>query len=156
MGIRVTIELGYEFAVRAGLDEVFGVLADVPDSASHFPRVHRLVDLGGGAFRWEMERTGVSQITHQTVYASRYVADRGAGTVTWTPVPGEGNAEIAGRWRASDRAGHTHLVLEVRGEMQIPLPALMQPVVAPVVRAEFEKLVETYIANLTRRFGGAA
>ena len=156
MGIHVTIELGYEFGVKADRDAVFDVLADVPASAGHFPRVHRLVDLGGGAWRWEMERTGVSQITHQTVYASRYVADRAAGTVSWTPVSGEGNAQIAGRWRATRRDGHTRLVLEVRGSMEIPLPALMQSVVAPVVRGEFEKLVETYIANLTRHFGGAA
>jgi len=36
----------------------------------------------------------------------------------------------------------------------VPLPALMKMVVVPVVQAEFEKLVEKYIDNLIREFGG--
>ena len=32
----------------------------------------------------------------------------------------------------------------------------MKRVIAPVVEAEFEKLVEKYIDSLTRRFGGEA
>ena len=30
----------------------------------------------------------------------------------------------------------------------------MKMVVVPVVEGEFEKMVETYIANLTKKFGG--
>jgi hypothetical protein len=30
----------------------------------------------------------------------------------------------------------------------------MKMMVAPIVEAEFEKLTEQYIANLTKRFGG--
>lgn len=32
----------------------------------------------------------------------------------------------------------------------------MKMVIAPVVEAEFEKMVEKYIDNLTKRFGGEA
>jgi hypothetical protein len=39
MSIDVTIDLGYEFDVKASAKEVFDVLADVPVSASHFPHV---------------------------------------------------------------------------------------------------------------------
>ena len=38
----------------------------------------------------------------------------------------------------------------------LPLPGLMKMVVAPVVESEFEKLVDKYIANLIKRFGGEA
>ena len=46
MAITVTVELGYEFDVKASAKEVFDVLADVPLSASHYPKVEQLIDLG--------------------------------------------------------------------------------------------------------------
>ena len=48
MTVNVTIDLGYEFDVKASAKDVFAVLSDVPTSASHFPKVHQLVDLGDG------------------------------------------------------------------------------------------------------------
>ena len=44
----------------------------------------------------------------------------------------------------------------MQGELTLPLPALMKMVVAPVVEAEFEKMIEQYIDNLTAHFGGEA
>ena len=154
MTINVTIDLGYEFAVKAPAAEVFDVLSDVPTSASHFPKVHKLVDLGGGSYRWEMEKIGVAQINLQTIYASKYVSNKAKGTVVWTPVKGEGNALVSGSWKITDKKTSTHLVLAIKGDLSIPLPGLMKMVVAPVVEGEFEKMVEKYIDNLTKRFGG--
>ena len=39
------------------------LLADVPTSASFYPQVDKLVDLGGGSYRWEMEKIGLPQIS---------------------------------------------------------------------------------------------
>ena len=36
----------------------------------------------------------------------------------------------------------------------VPVPALMKVVIEPVVKAEFERLVEKYVANLVEVFGG--
>ena len=47
-------------------------------------------------------------------------------------------------------------MLAIQGEIEVPLPGLMKMVVVPVVEGEFEKLVEKYIANLIKRFGGEA
>ena len=92
MSITIPIELGFEFDVKASAKEVFSVLSDVPVSASHYPHVQQLVDLGGGAYRWEMENIGIGAIHLQTIYASKYVSNKAKGTVVWTPVEGEGNA----------------------------------------------------------------
>ena len=156
MTITVNIDLGYEFDVKAGTDEVFDVLADVPTSASHFPKVDKLVDLGGGAYRWEMAKIGIAQINLQTIYASKYVSNRAKGTVVWTPVKGEGNALVSGDWKISSKKKATNIELQIQGELTIPLPGLMKMVVAPVVESEFEKMIEQYIDNLTKRFGGEA
>ena len=154
MTVTVDIDLGYEFTVRAPVDKVFEVLADVPESASHFPKVDRLVDMGGGTFRWEMQRVGTAQVGIQTVYACKYVGDRKKGSVTWTPVKGVGNAQISGSWKVTDKKGATHIVLKTGGKVDVALPALMKLVVVPVVNGEFEKLVEKYIDNLIQNFGG--
>lgn len=154
MAITVPIDLGYEFDVKAPFSEVFALLSDVPASASHFPKVDKLVDLGDGVFRWEMKKVGLAQINLQTTYASRYVSSKSKGSVIWTPVKGEGNATVAGSWKIADQKKSTKLVLKIDAEISVPLPGLMKIVVAPVVLAEFEKLVEKYIDNLTREFGG--
>ena len=156
MAITVPFDLKYEFTVKARPAAVFAVLADVPASASHFPKVARLVDLGSGTYRWEMEKVGTEKINIQTVYASNYVSDKKKGSVVWTPVKGEGNALISGSWTITDRKKSTQLALQIKGELNVPLPGLMKMIVAPVILGENERLIEKYVANLTEHFGGKA
>jgi carbon monoxide dehydrogenase subunit G len=156
MSITVKIDLGYEFDVKAKAAEVFAVLSDVPTSVSHFPKVERLTDMGGGVYKWEMEKVGTAQVNIQTVYASKYVSDPAKGSVKWTPVKGVGNALVGGSWKIVDRKKSTGVTLAIQGEIEVPLPGLMKMIVVPVVQGEFEKLVEKYIDNLIQRFGGEA
>ena len=155
MGISVGIDLGYEFAVKATPEDVFALLSDVPGSVSHFPKVDKLTDMGDGVYKWEMQKVGTQQVNIQTVYASKYVSDKAKGTVKWTPVKGVGNALVGGSWKISDHKGKaTKVVLKIDGTVDVALPALMKMIVEPVVASEFEKLVEKYIDNLVKEFGG--
>lgn len=74
MAITVSIELNRELEIPASYDEVFELLADVPRSASYFPKVHKLTDLGDNTYRWEMEKVGVDKHAIQSVYASKYLS----------------------------------------------------------------------------------
>ncbi|MCW5649546.1 MAG: SRPBCC family protein [Ramlibacter sp.] len=155
MAITVNIDLGYEFEVKARAADVFAVLSDVPTSVSHFPKVEKLTDMGDGVYKWEMEKVGTAQVNIQTIYASKYTSDKAKGTVKWTPVKGVGNAQVGGGWKITDNKGKsTAIELKIKGEVEVPLPGLMKMVVAPVVEGEFEKLVDKYIANLIKKFGG--
>ena len=154
MSITVSIDLGYAFDVKASAKTVFDVLADVPVSASHFPHVEQLVDMGDGAYRWEMKKIGLPQINLQTIYASRYVSNKARKTIVWTPVDGVGNARVSGDWKIVDKKTFTHIELRISGTLSIPLPSLLEAVIAPAVETEFEKLVEQYIHNLIECFGG--
>lgn len=154
MSITVKIDLAYEFEVKAKAAEVFELLSDVPTSVSHFPKVEQLTDLGDGVYQWEMEKVGTKQVNIQTVYASKYVSDKAKGTVKWTPVKGIGNALVGGNWKIVDNKKSTAVTLAIQGEIEVPFPALMKMVVVPVVEGEFEKLVEKYIDNLIKQFGG--
>jgi carbon monoxide dehydrogenase subunit G len=156
MTFNVAIDLGYSFKVKAGALEVFGVLSHVPTSASFFPEVDRLLDLGDNTYRWEMAKIGIGSIKLQTIYASKYTADPDKGRVVWTPVKGIGNAQVSGHWKISQHKDATHVVLSVKGELEIPLPSLMRLIVAPLVEAAFEKLITQYVDNLIQHFGGEA
>jgi carbon monoxide dehydrogenase subunit G len=154
MTVNVSIDLGYEFEVKAKFADVFDLLSNVPVSAGFFPKVDQLVDVGDGVYRWEMEKIGVASINLQTIYASKYVSNKAKGTIVWTPVKGVGNAQVSGNWTLKDNKKSTALTLNVKGDLAIPLPGLMKMVVAPVVESEFEKMTDKYIANLTKKFGG--
>lgn len=154
MAINVDIDLAYEFEVKAKAAEVFAVLSDVPTSVSHFPKVDKLTDMGDGVYKWEMEKVGTAQVNIQTVYASKYVSNKAKGTVVWTPVKGIGNAQVGGNWTITDNKKSTGITLAIKGVVDVPLPGLMKMIVGPVVEGEFEKLVEKYIANLIKKFGG--
>lgn len=155
MTISVDIKLEYAFFVKASAAEVFALLADVPASSTHYPKVDQLVDIGGGAYRWEMEKIGVGSAYVQTIYSSKYVSDKSKGTIVWTPVKGEGNAEVSGNWKIIAGKKSTQLKLQVAGTVTVPLPGLMKMVVAPVIKSAFEKMTDDYIANLTKELGAA-
>ena len=154
MAITVAIDLAYELNVKAKAADVFAVLSDVPTSASHFPKLEKLTDLGGGAYQWEMAKVGTEKVNIQTIYASKYVSNKAKGTVVWTPVKGVGNAQVAGNWKFTDNKTSTGITLQLNGTVDVPLPSLMKMVVAPIVEGEFEKLVDKYIDNLIKKFGG--
>jgi carbon monoxide dehydrogenase subunit G len=156
MSITVPFDVTREFEVKARAPEVFAVLSHVPTSASHFPKLARLVDLGRQTYRWEMEKIGTGQISVQTVYASKYVSNAKKGSVVWTPVEGEGNALIGGSWAITPGRNSTRLVLTIDGELHVPLPGIMKMIVVPTVTRENDRLIDGYVANLTERFGGAA
>jgi len=130
------------------------VLADVPTSASFFPHLDRLIDLGENTYRWEMAKIGAAPLNIQTIYASKYVSDKAKGSVVWTPVEGEGNARVSGHWKVTAHKNATRITLQIKGELELPLPGLMKMVVAPVVASEFEKLILQYIDHLMALFGG--
>ncbi|MDX1801563.1 MAG: SRPBCC family protein [Marinobacter sp.] len=153
MAITVAIELNRDIDLAGTYDEVFDLLADVPKSASHFPKVDKLVDLGDNTFRWEMEKIGVDKHSIQSVYASQYSADRDAGKITWEPVKGEGNGVVRGSWtltRNGDQS--TRAKFQTKAELTLPLPGLLKLAISPVIKHEFNSLVDTYMANLKKSF----
>lgn len=159
MTMYVKIDLGYEFDVKASVADVFAVLSDVPTSASFFPKIDKLVDLGGDCYRWEMAEIGIASVNLQTIYACKYVSSQARGMVVWSPIKTEGNALVSGSWTIRENKGNkkaTNLVLQINSDLEVPLPSMMKTVVAPIVTSEFKKMVEKYVNNLTKKFGGEA
>ncbi len=153
MAITVSIELNRELELPAGYDQVFDLLADVPRSASHFPKVDKLVDLGDNTYRWEMEKVGVDKHAIQSVYACQYFADKDAGKITWEPVKGEGNGVVRGAWTLKANGDNaTAVKFQTKAELSLPLPSLLKLAISPVIKHEFNSLVDTYMNNLKKAF----
>jgi carbon monoxide dehydrogenase subunit G len=153
LAFSVAINLHREFQTPCTSDKVFGLLADVPRSASHFPKVAQLVDLGGNAFRWEMEKIGIGSYTlQQTIYACRYTADPATLTVAWTPVSGVGNAIVQGEWTVTPKEGGTTVSIKTKGELTVDFPSFLEFIISPLVVMEFTGMIERYLSNLQESF----
>ena len=153
MAFSVDVDIKRQFEVACPFDRVFEVLTDVPQSASHFPNVDELVDLGNESFRWEMKKIGVDRYAIQTIYACKYTNDRDKGWIKWTPIKKEGNAIVRGKWTLKDLGEDvTRIKLTTKGELEVPLPRLVKMLVGPVVVREFSKMIDKYIVNLTKTF----
>ncbi|MCK0163169.1 SRPBCC family protein [Marinobacter sp. S6332] len=153
MAITVSIELNRELEIPGSYDEVFDLLADVPRSAAHFPKVNKLTDLGDNTYRWEMEKVGVDKHAIQSVYACKYSSDKGAGKITWEPVKGEGNGLVRGSWVLKAKGDNaTTAKFQTSAELTLPLPGLLKLAISPVIKHEFNGLVDTYMNNLKKAF----
>ncbi|MFO7527577.1 MAG: SRPBCC family protein [Marinobacter sp.] len=153
MAITVSIELSRDLEIPAGYDEAFELLADVPRSASHFPKVDKLTDLGDNSYRWEMEKVGVDKHAIQSVYACKYNSDKDAGKITWEPIKGEGNGVVSGSWTLTANGDDaTRVKFRTSAELTVPLPSLLKLAISPVIKHEFNSLVDTYMNNLKKAF----
>jgi len=152
MTVKVSIDLERDFSVPADIDTVFTLLADVPGSASHFPKVDELTDLGDNTYRWEMEKVGLGDHAIQTSYACQYFPDDSSKQITWKPIKGEGNGIVSGGWKLSEENGGTRIEFETSAELTLPLPGLLKLAISPVVKHEFSSMVDTYMDNLKAEF----
>lgn len=148
MAVKINVDLDRKFTVAADIDTVFALLSDVPASVAHFPKVHALTALPDNAFRWEMEKVGVGTHSIQTTYACRYIADSNAKTVVWTPIKGEGNSIVSGKWELSETATGTDISFNTNAELTLPLPRLLKLAISPLVKLEFSGMVDIYLRNL--------
>lgn len=153
MSFTVAISVSRQFETAVPPDRVFELLADVPRSASHFPDVERLDDLGSNNFRWTMEKIGIGDYTlQQTVYACAYRSDPGTMRVDWTPVDGVGNARVEGGWKLSPSGAGTKVQLDTRGQLQVDMPGFLQFLLSPLIEMAFAQKIDRYISNLQETF----
>ena len=150
MSITVTIEINREFDVPASPDTVYELLADVPRSVSHFPKVEKLEPLGDNRYRWVMNKVGVDKHALQTIYACEYRMDPTHRRIEWVPVKNEGNGVVRGHWEITPAGGGTHIAFHTVAELTVNAPAVLKLAISPVIRHEFNALVDTYTRNLKK------
>lgn len=151
MSFTVMVNVNKAFKVNCTCDEAFDLLADVPRSASHFPKVDQLRSIGRNSYRWEMEKIGLDRYYIQTAYACHYTSNRKDHTVRWEPIEGEGNANVIGRWeirRVNDTVSQCRILTSA--EITVPLPALLRLFLSGLIENEFRMLIDGYVRNLKK------
>lgn len=150
MAFDVSIEINKSFSVAADADLVFKLLADVPESTSHFPKLENLVKEGENVYRWEMEKVGAGSASIQTIYACEYASDASTRDISWKPAKtSDSNGKVAGTWKITEGAnGGTDIEFATQATLTLPLPKLTRAMITPVVKSEFETIVDKYITNL--------
>jgi carbon monoxide dehydrogenase subunit G len=148
MTVKVSIDLNRKFIVSADINTVFSLLSDVPASAEHFPKVDTLTELSVNVFRWEMKKVNLGTHSVQTSYACQYNSDSDAKTIVWTPIKGEGNGIVSGKWELTEVETGTNISFKTKAELTLPLPGLLKLAISPLVKFEFSGMVDTYLRNL--------
>jgi carbon monoxide dehydrogenase subunit G len=150
------VKVNIQRTLRVGWspEEAFAMVADVPRSASHFPGLQRLEDLGDGVYRWHLSSFRIGKITFPVSYAARYVPDPEAGTVTWSTDPGSKNTRADGKWVVTpDGDGallefHNHLVVV------LPVPRMIMRMANKIARNLTEKQIGAYLGRISRAMDG--
>ncbi len=149
MALTVNVKIERELDVDCSFTDAFAYLEDVPQSASHFPNVDKLIDLGNNTYQWEMKKFGVDKYSIQSIYAVKYSKNKSKGWIKWEPVKGIGNGIVEGSWKIKSNSDKTtHLTFTSKGELTLPLPGLIKMIVSPLVVREFSGLVDKYLKNL--------
>lgn len=154
MSFDLDVDAKYSFEVIAPFEEVFALLSDIPRASQLHPTLDRIIDLGAGKYRWEMKKFGTERFNIQTIYSCNYIADREAGTITWKPISGEGNALVNGSFTLKRLSRGTQVDAYINSSATLPIPVIMKKLVYQFIVNESKKLNEKYISNLIQEFGG--
>jgi len=153
MALEMTIEFTKKLDLAIDYDTAFAFFTDVPATAAIFPKVDRLVDLGGGKYQWEMQKVGVAKYTIQVVYACSYASDREKGLITWTPVEGAGNARNQGQARIVKTAGGVIVDFSTKLDLSFSfIPSLAKALVKPLIVREFNSTADKFEENVHAKF----
>ncbi len=153
----MALEMSIEFTKRLNLatdyDTAFAFFTDVPATAAIFPKVERLVDLGGGKFQWEMQKVGVSKYSIQVIYACKYDNDKAAGLIRWTPVDGVGNARNEGSARVVKSGNGVTVDFSTKLDLSFSfIPSLAKALVKPLIVREFNQTADKFEENVKAKF----
>jgi len=143
----------YQMSVKASADEVYGVLADVPDSVSHFGGLEALEPCQDG-YKWTLEKAGVGKLSLQLIYACRYMSDAPSRSVNWEPIPGIGTARVCGHWTIEPQGEGTRLSIHNELVLDVPVPRLLRKPAQKVLEKENGRMLKTYLQNLRTTFDG--
>ncbi len=152
--IAVSVPLRRELEVAWDVEQAYGLVADVPLSAGHFPGLKGLDDLGDGAWRWRLDEFEVGRFKIDAGYAARYTCDPVARTVRWTTVEPAGNVRADGSWTVTPRGSGARLVFENKLQVSLELPRLAQGLVGKIVPAVYQRQTATYLERIAQRMGG--
>ena len=122
----VDVDIERSATVEVPFARVKERMLDLEGTLGLFPKLARLTPVGERRFEWQLEPIGFKPagISHVVRYTTDFSVDTDRGVVEWTPVRGEGNSLIRGRWVTADRGDHIDITLSISGTIggiRVPL-----------------------------------
>lgn len=155
----IRIEIVRHRSVALSRRQIDAVVRDVEGTLKKFPKLKKLTALEGQDFRLDMQTIGsrVARIAHEVSFGARCVADTAGSELSWTPLPGVGNARLEGRLRLDGEGGSARLSLHVRGELHdVPVPLMYRLVAPAFIQGKFAALVDNYLERIVGATGSTA
>lgn len=149
MDVDVSIERSATAAVP--FERARELMNDLTGTLQLFPKLAKLTPIGEHRYLWELKPIGFKPagISHVVRYATAFSVDVERGVVEWTPIAGEGNSLLHGRWVTVDYGDHIDITLSISGTIGgIRVPLAFRLAVPPFVRNVFGDLVEGFLARL--------
>lgn len=125
------------------------LLDDIEATFGRFPKLKRMRKLGERRYVMEMDTIGsrMAKIAHNVRYGAAYAVDHRAGRLSWSPIAGEGNAQLAGELQVSAHSPiQTRLQLAVSGELRdVPVPLMYRLLAPPFIQGKFTHMVDRFL-----------
>ena len=152
MPLTLTMTIRRSLKTGASGTAVFRLLSDIARSASFFPKIDTISDLGCNTWRFETERIGIGSYTIlQLSVISRYQFDKEQGIISWAPAGAAEHLKVEGHWEILQHPDGCHILLTAQGTHEINLPEFMKNLLAPLIRLEAEILVNCFLDNLKKK-----
>jgi len=153
--LELRLPFSYEIEVSGTPQAAYELLADVPDSAAHFPQLETVVPGPEGAWTWKTKKIGLGKVSVQTTYALRFRNSPQDLTIAWEPVPEVGNGRSRGSWVIKETPRGARLCFENLFEVEFRgLPGILRRGIEPFAKKENARIVRAYMANLALTLSG--
>jgi len=148
--MKLTIQFEKSVIFSQDIDTCFRLLSDIPFTATCFPKVEELIDLGNNTYQWDLEPQGPPPYSVQTIYACRYRYNT-PDKISWEPIPEIGNAFFGGSWTLSPLHNRCKAQFILNGEMDFPIPEFAEIMAKPLIRSLFNTLLNDFLDALQQR-----
>lgn len=146
--MKVNIEIERSILVELPKAKVQALFDDLESTVGRFPKLRKLTRLGENQYLWELDTIGsrLAKIAHDVTYGARYTRSKDGDTLSWEPLPGKGNASVAGEFRLAEKKGGTEIRFKVRGELRdVPVPLMYRLAAPPFIQGKFTHLVDLFL-----------
>ncbi|HZN17188.1 MAG TPA: hypothetical protein VFB84_03210 [Micromonosporaceae bacterium] len=134
--------------IRADVDTVRKFLLDVPGCGRLMPSVCSLEPVGDDLYHYRLEEFSNGAVSLAPEYVARFdVSD--PAEIRWEP-HGEHNFKSWGVFRTTPGVGPDETVLEIdtRAEADLPVPAVMVPLVRPFASRSSNEVTTGFLRNI--------
>lgn len=146
--MKINIEVERSKLVELPRAQVAPLFDELETTMGRFPKLKKLTRLTENEYLWELQTVGsrLANIAHDVVYGARYRRSADGNEITWAPLPGKGNASIAGQFGLIEARGGTEIRFRVKGELRdVPVPLMYRLAAPPFIQGKFTQLVDDFL-----------